>query len=217
MVADQHLRQSLSHFLWIGGAADAGKTTLARIIAERHGLQRYDYDRRSMSYLERLAQTQHRYRDFLTATMDERWVRPKPEDLTPQVLQRARDQFPLVIEDLIALPKKPMIIAEGLGLLPELVSPVLTNKRQAVWLVPTEEFKQDSMRRRHKSLAVYKTSDPKRGMRNLFTLGLLLAEQVKAQAESRGLVVYEVDGARSVEEMASLIEQHFEPLLLGDI
>ncbi len=54
-------------------------------------------------------------------------------------------------------------------------------------------------------------------MRNLFTLGMLLAEQVKAQAQSRGLIVYEVAGARSVEEMAILIEQHFEPFLLGNV
>lgn len=42
---------------------------------------------------------------------------------------------------------------------------------------------------------------------------MLLAKQVRAQAQSRGLTVYEIDGSRSVEEMTTLIEQHFEPFL----
>jgi hypothetical protein len=33
------------------------------------------------------------------------------------------------------------------------------------------------------------------------------------QALSRGLTLYKVDGSRSAKEMATLIEQHFEPFL----
>jgi len=36
---------------------------------------------------------------------------------------------------------------------------------------------------------------------------------VKAQAQVYGLTVFEVDGSRSVEGMAALVEQHFEPFL----
>ena len=42
---------------------------------------------------------------------------------------------------------------------------------------------------------------------------MLLAEKVRAQARSLGLTVCEIDGSRSVEEMATLIERHFEPFL----
>ena len=47
----------------------------------------------------------------------------------------------------------------------------------------------------------------------MFTRDMLLAEQVKAQARACGLTVVEVDGSRTANEMAVLIEQHFEPLL----
>lgn len=36
----------------------------------------------------------------------------------------------------------------------------------------------------------------------------MLAEEVISQAASRGLTVYEVDGTRSVRNMASLIQRH---------
>jgi hypothetical protein len=47
----------------------------------------------------------------------------------------------------------------------------------------------------------------------VFERDMLLAGQLRAQAQSRGLTVYEVDGSRSDQEMATLIEHHFEPFL----
>jgi len=143
-VTQEH-RQVLSHVLWIGGATDTGKTTISRIIAERYGLQIYNYDRHDLPQVERLAQTLPRYRAFLDASLDERWVHPEPEDLLQFVLRGFQDRFPLVVEDLLDLPKEPMIVAEGFGFTPELLSPILSSKRQAIWLVPTEDFKWASM------------------------------------------------------------------------
>jgi 2-phosphoglycerate kinase len=213
MFMDQELRQALSHVLWIGGATDTGKTTISQIIAERYELQLYNYDRHDLPQLKRLAQTLPRYRAFLDTSLDERWVHPEPEDLLQFVLRGFRDRFPLVVEDLLDLPKEPMIVAEGFGLTPELLSPILSSKRQAVWLVPTEDFKWASMERRNKPSFRDQVSNPERATRNVFMRDMLLTKQVRAQAQSRGLTVYELDGSRSVEEMATLIEQHFEPFL----
>ena len=104
-------------------------------------------------------------------------------------------------------------MAEGFGFTPELLSPILSSKRQAIWLVPTEDFKWASMERRNKPSFRDEVSDPKRATRNIFIRDMLLAKQVRAQAQSRGLTVHEIDGSRSVEEMAVLIEQHFKPFL----
>ena len=212
---DQELSQALSNVLWIGGATDTGKTTVSQIIAERYGLQLYNYDRHDLPQIERLAQTYPRYRAFLSASLDERWVHPEPGELLQWHTQAFRDRFPLVVEDLLDLPREPMVVAEGFGFTPELLSPVLSSKRQAIWLVPTEGFKWASMKRRNKPSFRDKTSNPERATRNVFRRDMLMAERVKAQAQSRGLTVVEVDGSRSVEEMTALIEQHFEPFLPG--
>ena len=38
------LQQALAHVLWIGRATDSGKTSVARALAERYGLQAYHLD-----------------------------------------------------------------------------------------------------------------------------------------------------------------------------
>jgi hypothetical protein len=45
MGADRPRRTALARVLWIGGATDAGKTSVARALAARHGWQSYHYDR----------------------------------------------------------------------------------------------------------------------------------------------------------------------------
>jgi hypothetical protein len=163
--------------------------------------------------MERLAQTHARYRAFLAASAEENWVRPGPEDLLQFTLQAFRDRFPLVIEELLALPKEPMVVAEGHGLTPELVASVLSSSSQAIWLVPTEAFKWAPVGCRNKPSFKDEASDPVRATSNVFARDMLLAERVKVQALSRGLAVLDVDGSRTAEETAALIARHFAPFL----
>lgn len=107
-----------------------------------------------------------------------------------------------------------MIVAEGFGLTAELLSPALSSMRQAIWLVSTTEFKWSSMKRHDKPSFRDRTSDPEKATRNVFMRDVLLAERVKAKAQSSGLTVYEVDGTLSAEEIATRIEQYCEPFLL---
>ncbi|HEY3110929.1 MAG TPA: NUDIX domain-containing protein [Chloroflexota bacterium] len=51
-----------------------------------------------------------------------------------------------------ALPREPAIVAEGPGLFPECVAPVIADRRRAIWLLPTDEFKLASARRSAGSL-----------------------------------------------------------------
>ena len=207
------LKKSFSHVLWIGGATDTGKTTVARILSQRYGFQVYHYDRHDLPHHQRLAQTHKRYRAFLDASLDERWVLPTPQQLLQRSLRSFRDRLPLVKEDLLALPARVTIVAEGFGLTPKLIDPLLAGRRQAIWLVPTESFKRASMKRRDKPSFTVEVSDPQRAADNLFRRDLLLAELVRAQARSRDLTVFEVDGSKEARDVAGVIERHFAPYL----
>jgi shikimate kinase len=209
----QEVGRDFSHVLWIGGATDSGKTTVSRIIAEKNGFQIYNYDRRDLPQIQQLAQSNPKYKNFLTASMDEKWVHPEPEDLLQFTLQAFRDRFPLVIEELTALPKEPMIVVEGHGLIPELVVPVLSSNHHAIWLVPSEEFKLASMKRRYKPSFLDETTDKDRAIKNVLTRDMLLAELVMAQVQSFGQKVLQIDGSRTVEEVAIIIEEYFKPAL----
>ena len=204
------LKRALSHVLWIGGGTDAGKTTVAGILAERYGLQLYNYDHHDLTQHERLAQTSAYYQNWLEASMEDRWVIPEPEDSVERALRSFRDRHPLVVEDLLGMGKGSVIIAEGFGFTPELIMPLLSSRNQAIWLVPSESFKWASMKRRGKFTRRLTWSDPERAVNNLFTRDMLLVERVRQQVEAFDLTLCEVDGSRSVEEMVSFVEGHFK-------
>lgn len=205
--------QAFSHVLWIGGATDSGKSTLAQKLAERHGLQVYHYDKRDLTHHEQLAQTRPAYQAFLAASLDDRWVYSEPAELFQRMLQSFQDRFPLVMQDLIALPRERGIVVEGFGLLPELLAPLLIHPAQALWLVPSEDFKLASMRQRGKPSFGSVVRDPERAKTNLLERDRLLAEYLREQVLKYGYTLVEVDGSRSASQMADLVEAHFAPYL----
>jgi hypothetical protein len=205
------LRESLSHVLWIGGGTDSGKTSVARLLSEIHRLPVYHYDQADLRHHLRLAQTLPRYAAFLDASMDERWVHPEPEALAERAWQAFRDRFALVTEEFTALsfPSGLHVLAEGFGLTPELLEPVLTSPRQAIWLVPTEPFKLAAMQRRGKGRFCGQVSDPQRAWRNLLQRDRLLTERIKADATARHMILLEVDGSETIDAVAARVARHF--------
>jgi 2-phosphoglycerate kinase len=206
---NQELKERLSHVLWIGGATDAGKSTVAQNLAQRHGFGVYHYDETDIAHHEKLANTSSEIRKFNEASLDERWVYPDPQALFERALNSFALRFPLVVDDILALSIDETIIAEGFGLLPELLHPILSSRYQAIWFVPTEAFKRDSMARRGKPSFGKLTSDPEKAKTNLFTRDMLLADYYRKQAEAYGYALYEVEGSRSVAEMTELVDKHF--------
>jgi hypothetical protein len=217
------LKSALEHVLWIGGGTDTGKMSIAQAIAHRYGLQIYHYDRNEPSHIERLIDAGSTYfQELVTKTAEGRWVLRdvdaywvlrSPEVMAQETIASWKSRFPLVVEDLQAMPKEPMIIAEGPGLFPENVYPTLHTPRQAIWLVPTEAFKRALVEQRGKPGVRAQTRDPERATENLIGRDLLMARRVEEEAQERGLTVCEVDGSRSLEEMVTVVEQHFQPLL----
>jgi 2-phosphoglycerate kinase len=211
------LKSALSHVLWIGGSTDAGKTSVARALAEKYGLQAYHYDLydRTMppGHWARIDPKRHPH--MHASPVDDRdwmWVDTTPEELVERWQQTNPERFQLVLEDLLALPTTPPIVAEGYGFAPDLVQPLLSSPYQAIWLISTEAFKRATYERRGKG-AFTDTRDPERARRNHIGRDLLLAEYLRRRAEERELPFIEVDGTRSLEEIVSLVEAHFMPLL----
>lgn len=202
-------KERLAHVLWIGGATDTGKSTIAQNLASRHGMCVYHYDKTDAEHHQKLAETVLEIRQFNEASLDERWVYPEPGALLARSLKSFSYRFPIVIEDLLALPSDKPIIAEGFGLLPELVHPLLSSHYQAIWLIPTETFKLDSMARRGKPSFGKSISNPEKAKTNLFTRDMMLAEYYRKQVSAFGYACLEVDGSHSAEEMTDLVGQHF--------
>jgi hypothetical protein len=111
----------LAHVLFIGGGPGAGKTSIARALAYRFDLQLYCIDLRTYDHVERAG----------GHTAD--WTRT-PAELVDDFVRYSHERWPLVLEDLAALPDSPAAIAEGPFFLPELIPA----GSQAVFLAPSE-------------------------------------------------------------------------------
>ena len=53
LAGETDLKRALAHVLWIGGPPDAGKTSIAQLLARKYKLQVYRFDRREMDHIAR--------------------------------------------------------------------------------------------------------------------------------------------------------------------
>lgn len=138
---------------------------------------------------------------FLAMDMDERWVSRSPALMFETFPWFHGEGFKLILDDLAALSQGAPILAEGFRLLPRLVAPLLSRPNQAVWLIPTEEFRRRAFEARGPEWFPHKTSDPDRALAKLLARDALFASEVVRQATALNLRVVTVDGALSVDEL----------------
>lgn len=127
--------------MWIGGPTGAGKTTVARRLAQRWGLRLYSADTRTWA---------HRDRAIAAGVEAAIWFESTPpaERAAASLEQRRtlllRDErAPMVLDDVRALPAEPLVVAEG-----DAIGPTLVDRARAVWLDPGVDFQL-----RHRSAA----------------------------------------------------------------
>jgi 2-phosphoglycerate kinase len=209
--ADAAVRERLGHVFWIGGGSGAGKSTVARRIAARHGLQLYETDDAMADHAGRSAPGDRPLLTrFMAMDMDERWVDRSPEAMLDTFHWFDGECFDLIVEDLLALPRDPQVVVEGFRLLPHLVEPLLTAPHRAVWLLPTPDFRQAVFERRGPSWGFLgRTRDPERARRNLLERDGLFTNRLRDEAERLGLPVIEVDTTMVEDELAERVMERF--------
>lgn len=200
----------LSHVYWIGGGTGAGKSTISRRLADRYGLRRYDTDRSMGDHTARSDPRATPYlQDFLAMDMDERWANRSPEVMLDTFHWFRGEAFELIVEDLLALPAEP-VVAEGFRLLPELVAPLLADRRQAVWLLPTPGFQRAAFEQRGSLWSIAgRTSAPERALGNLLERDRMFTQRVAADIEHLDLTGLVVDVDRSEDELAAGVAESF--------
>ena len=161
--------QRLRHIRWIGGGSGAGKSTVARLLAANHGLRLYSTDDMQSAHAARSNPADHPLlHAFLAMTMDERWAKRTPEEMFRTFHGFHGEGFELLLGDLLDLPTDLPILVEGYKLLPRLVAPLLSRPNQAVWLIPTPEFRRTALASRGSTWSIAgRTSDPETALANL--------------------------------------------------
>lgn len=203
----ERLRARLRHVRWIGGGSGAGKSTVARTLAGDRGLRLYSCDDAMAPHARRSDPTHEPLlHAFIAMSMDERWLNRTPTVMFQTFPWFQGEGFNLILEDLLALPEDLLVLAEGFRLLPRLVAPLLSLPHQAVWLIPTPEFRCVAFDSRGFTWHIPRqTSDPSRALTNLLARDQLFTDEVHNEAAALHLSTIEVDGSQSVDELSALV------------
>ncbi|WP_220447920.1 hypothetical protein [Nonomuraea diastatica] len=207
---------TLRRALWIGGGQWAGKSTVARLLATRYGVTAYHYDYHdARGHNDRRIARRVAFGEPVTEPdLDAEWVRTTPEDMAAATLAGFPDRFGWALDDLRGLVSGHPIIAEGWGLRPELVSPLLDSPRRMIVMVPAPEFRRHQIRVLPRAVALgHAVSDPARAQANRLTRDELVADDAVRSAHRLGIRVLEVDGSCDADAIAEIVAEHFGPYL----
>ncbi|MGW7679917.1 hypothetical protein ACWGID_04205 [Kribbella sp. NPDC054772] len=114
----------LVNILWVGGPAAAGKTTVSRLLARKHGLFWYSLDAYAFDHEQRAAAAGLHVMGTGPGNFDRR---------------------PMIIEDIRSLALNTAVLVEGAGVTPAMAG-VAGN---AVWLMPSKAEQSARLERRH--------------------------------------------------------------------
>jgi hypothetical protein len=145
-------------------------------------------------------------RAFLGMSMDERWLNRSPEEMLATFPWFHGEGFELIVQDLVDLPQDAPIVVEGFRVLPPLVAPLLSQPGQAVWLIPSAEFRLAAFAERRTLHDIAdKTSDPDRALARLLARDGMFTERVAEEARALDLKVIDVDVGDSIDELTQLV------------
>lgn len=128
------------HIRWLGGSPCAGKSTIAKQLAEQFDMNLYHCD----DHWEKHASLAHLsdkslLRQLSTMSYEQIFMRPVDVQVETVILAY-QEEFPFILDDLEEFSTDRLLLVEGAALQPDLVVPFLAQPEHAIWIVPTENF-----------------------------------------------------------------------------
>jgi uridine kinase len=197
----------LERMFYLGGSPCAGKSTIAKHLAEKFELRLYHADDHFERHCQLATHTQPSLQTIRQLSGDEIWLIPVTKQVE-RALNLYHEEFDFIQKDLQTL-KKPLIV-EGAALLPEHVAPLIDSSTKAFYLVPSETSQRHHYGKREWARGVVeKTSDPEQAFENWMQRDARFALEVKRQAFSLGLPAITVDGSENLEIVEVRVIKHF--------
>lgn len=202
----------LGHVRWIAGGTGAGKSTLTDLLARRFGALAYRGDRAEHDWAARCTPREHPRLAALASAPGEFWAGRRPEEVLAAMPSLYGETTGFLVEDLLALPGDRTVLADWFGILPGHLAPLLTGPHQAVFLLPTPEFRRGVLTARYadpdRARATWGSHDPGEMLAKRLARDELWDREISGQAAAHGLRTIRVDGAVPVEELADEVAAH---------
>jgi hypothetical protein len=149
--------------------------------------------------------------EFMRMDLDERWVNRSPQIMFETFHWFRGEDFNMIVEDLLRLPREHGVIVEGFRLLPQLVKPLLGLPNRAVWLLPTSEFRQAVIDSRGGPRWSFlgKTSDPDKALHNLLERDRMFTELLREETTRLGLRVIDVETTTTEDDLTMRVKDAF--------
>jgi len=149
---------------------------------------------------------------FMAMDMDERWLNRSPQILFETFHWFQGEGFDLIVEDLLRLTRERGVIVDGFRVLPRLVKPLLSNPPHAVWLLPSQDFREAVIESRGGTAWAFlaKTSDPQRALRNLLERDRMFTDLLRQETTRLELPAIEVDMTITEDELTQRVAHIFE-------
>ena len=208
------MKRQLAHVMWLGGTPAAGKTTIAKLLAQKYELEVYHRDQHDACHAARAIAGPgypiSKYFDGLSA--EERWIQQTVHDNVVQGMEVAQERVGMVNEDILAFPSDLPILVEGIGFYPRQLFPYLSDADQALWLIADRAFSEAvwTTRRETGQVPILNgTSDPETAWHHILERNSLLAHYIQEQADSLGLTAMCIDRMRTLEYDVAAVETFF--------
>ena len=205
------IQQELAHVYWLGGAPCSGKSSVADMLIAKYGWYLYRCDEAYERHISIVTpEDQPVFSQLSTLTGDALWMRPLAQQISEEICLY-QEEFPLILDDLLALPKTTPVLVEGAALLPHLVAPHLVACHQALWMVPVPEFQMKYYTQRAWAQEIVATCTyPEQAFANWMQRDISFAAYVAQKALEREFFLIRVDGSHSLEESVEVVERPFQ-------
>ena len=199
------------NIFWLGGSPCAGKSSISDSLASRFSLNVYHVDeafeihRRDLNPAAQPALTR-----WLASSWNERWMQPI-DRLVEDVIACYREQFDLILPDILARTQDASLLVEGTALLPRLLGGTLTTRNQAIWVIPTADFQVEHYSLREWAHGIVAQCDnPEVAFQNWMERDIRFARWIEAEVNTMGLRLLKIDGSRTLAESAIEVASHFQ-------
>lgn len=197
--------------VYISGSPCSGKSTIAKLLAQKYNYMLLQYDEYLYPFMDQLAREGNQIcKRVMNYTCDEMWLRA-PNEMCEDEIKIYHDIFPLLQKEIQSYSSNEKILVEGAGIMPWSFKEHNINITNYICIVPTRQFQLEkySVRPWIKSI-LKECSDKKLAFENWMERDYLFSQYMMKNAEKNQYPYLIIDGSMDAKKVMDIVENTIE-------